>query len=109
MTMSKQTHTPGPWQKESDGAGEFGIHADAGRTWKFVAMVTANGQGSAVVTEAEAEANARLVAAAPELLAACELALAYMERHSVPAPEYVTARANDLNILRAAIAKAGGR
>ena len=45
----------------------YAINADLGRSWKHVAIAGANGDGSATVSEEEAEANARLIAAAPEL------------------------------------------
>lgn len=41
-----------------------------GNRWGAVAQVNDNTNGSRVITEEEAEANARLIAAAPELLAA---------------------------------------
>lgn len=56
----------------------------------------------------EAAANALLIAAAPDLLTACKLALAYMEFGSQPAPSYAAARQHDMSVLRAAIAKAQG-
>lgn len=63
--MSK--HSGGKWEMSRDGDGEYGIHADAGKTWKHVATVTANDEGEAKVGDDEAEANARLIAAAPEM------------------------------------------
>ena len=50
-------------------------------------------------------ANARLIAAAPALLAACELALTALQ-NCQPHPGYGAARAADMSILRAAIARA---
>lgn len=61
--MSDVKHTPGPWVK-----GKFGqLYGASGR------QVGVWDAGIARVSrDAEAEANARLIAAAPELLAACE-------------------------------------
>lgn len=94
-------HTPGPWTVEAEHLGtnrdfvieapEFGIIADIGGG-----------------PEVNRRANANLIAAAPELLDACELMLA------VYAPLFFPAEPKDafsIAVLkaRAAIAKAQGR
>lgn len=65
---SRQTaHTPGPWEIH-DNIGrksELGIVADAAPC--IIAVM-----GNAKAWPAEARANARLIAAAPDLLAACQ-------------------------------------
>lgn len=76
-------HTPGPWTATPSGlitAGQRGLH---------IAQTATTGMGHA------ADANARLIAAAPDLLAAL---LEYVERHESEGnpegmPEYEQARA----------------
>jgi hypothetical protein len=85
--MSESKHTPGPWAIEEVrrvlGAGDF---------------------GRAPFRDAELEANARLIAAAPDLLAAL-VALCDSGPHPDDmTPENLAA----LKRARAAIAKAGG-
>ena len=65
-------HTPGPWTIEADGAGWY-IESNLIST--FVASVenakwNDYEEGDVVPTEEEQEANARLIAAAPDLLEA---------------------------------------
>ena len=59
------THTPGPWIFDRNSDVEFNVIADTGRSWKWVATTTADGEGSTAIIAEEAEANARLIAAAP--------------------------------------------
>lgn len=64
-------HTPGPWE-----ADHSDIWSRSGK--KFIAATMEDGEAFKGVSLAEAEANARLIAAAPELLAAlkaCRAAL----------------------------------
>jgi hypothetical protein len=68
--MSK--HTPGPWETD-DHETHWSIMAGD----QHVADVRAF--NSPVTTFAEGDANARLITAAPNLLAACERALAWLE------------------------------
>lgn len=77
--MSK--HTPGPWstQRALDGSGDVGITAPGVRN--VIAECFAAMRHRDERATDEAEANARLIASAPELLAACEAVLA------VPADE----------------------
>jgi hypothetical protein len=103
-------HTPGPWNTD-----EQVIFASSGEavasTWKF-GQFDVGGRGS----HAEADANARLIAAAPELLAALKSALSWITVLTETSPgnaedmrdmehkrDYLGAE------LRAAIAKAEGR
>ena len=59
---TKQQHTPGPWQHEGRKVLKF-----------YAGMRPSESVGSIALCHGEdAEANARLIAAAPELLAACE-------------------------------------
>lgn len=65
-------HTPGPWQVSRNNAGAIPLH------FQPPEVIGRNGQccvASQMGNGPEAEANARLIAAAPELLAACEAML----------------------------------
>ena len=88
-------HTPGPWR--FDGHGING--ADGTRIAKV--SNTNPYQSDGRTRDTEFDATSQLIAAAPELLLACKLALdaIEMDRHH---PGYADA-------LRAAIAKAEGR
>lgn len=88
-------HTPGPWH----------IHPDhpravdaSGGVEICVAQFAIRQGGNDVQMVVEAEANARLIAAAPDLLAALENALRWHDQ----------LRPDDVARMRAAIAKAAG-
>ena len=73
MKTKTKTHTPGPWHM-GVGNGEGSIFSDNGRTRLEMGGTTLYpiaqiGRGW---NEAEDEANARLIASAPEMLAALE-------------------------------------
>jgi len=75
--MIEATHTPGPWEIEGPAsyrAGEvaIGTVANDNDSWSELATVVVRVDG---LPSPEGEANARLIAAAPDLLAACRLAL----------------------------------
>ena len=85
-------HTPGPW--EADGlSGKF-ISAGKPGHEKIIAEVTRRRESF------EARDNARLIAAAPDMVAALE--------HAVDSFEDDLQFRGDLRILQAAIAKAKG-
>ena len=96
-------HTPGPWEARCIESQEWAIDAPNGdptigySSWTALASVYGSNdfrrEGEAV-----AEANARLIAAAPELLEACKAA-----RALTPDGTYTA------SVLDAAIAKAEGR
>lgn len=92
-TRTAASYTPGPWAHYfDDSMGEHSV-ATSGHS-----RLIANVRGH------EADANARLIAAAPELLAACTHILAKLELlRTVPGIS-----GEDADILRAAIAKATG-
>lgn len=102
--MSTMKHTPGPWRVERQNAspttGEWMI---AGANPGYLAEVRDCGSGCA-------KANARLIAAAPELLAALELAVQhYDEWASAELPHDLDEeRLPWLAPARAVIAKAKG-
>ena len=91
--MTKQTYTPGPWGIEK---------------WDRACLIIS---GQAIIAPApdsasreEREANARLIAAAPELLEACKEALVIAKhlKHDADSWLYV-------ELAKKAIAKAEGR
>lgn len=65
------THTPGPWETKRAATPEafpqFGVYAENGNGHDLAHAVS---HGTDTHTHAETEANARLIAAAPDLLAA---------------------------------------
>ena len=102
--MKAAKFTPGPWladtDRDSDGNFRASIMDDV--MSREIALVTQDldhsrddGEIVARINRYTAEANARLIAAAPELLAACEYALAF-----------TVANGDAHDRLRAAIAKA---
>ena len=89
-------HTPGPWTAQNDGRDIISIqhsNNDPGAISMTLAKVTAR-----MTWRSQAEANARLIAAAPVLLA---FAQEWLERQGTD-ENYMTAKA------RAAIAEAIG-
>lgn len=95
--MADAKHTPGPWVAVSVGGfGEYEIHARG----KDIAAVNVS-DGMDEPTPFPAEANARLIAAAPDLLAA-------LQNLMTPFGSDIERRAPALfKNMRAAIAKAG--
>ena len=100
--MTKASHTPGPWVLSDEWEGIL-VHAP--QSCKFVCEVTETNpvytNPESGISNAEALANARLIAAAPDLLFALENLLA------VKNGEGGTVFDSD-EIARAAIAKAKG-
>jgi len=90
IAMSK--HTPGPWAYQEDS--DAYTHIVRGPNNRFICQLNQS-------TSAEIEANARLIAAAPELLSALQVAeLALRERGLRTCGEYKQ--------IEAALAKATG-
>jgi hypothetical protein len=105
--MNTQTHTPGPWfvhpgtdGRERGHIRELKTESTSGRH-VAVARITYAGR-----EYGECEANARLIAAAPELLEACQEALTAATNvfHGDIVKEASRVRA----VLRSALAKAKG-
>lgn len=90
-------HTPGPWEIFPDGT-SYAQSIEHGN------VVICNVFG----IESEGPANARLIRAAPDLLAACEAALDLMYKGGSPVAR-MRSRDKMTEILSAAIAKARGR
>ena len=80
--MSNGKHTKGPWtlkpSSDPETPGDWEINS-CGRPWSAIAVAGAGSLGARTVTPEEAEANARLIAASPELLEVCYQALAYLQ------------------------------
>lgn len=76
-------HTPGPWARDTGSGFGCDVRAENGRkvaaTWGIN-----NGDPNRPAYRAECDANARLIAAAPELLAALEMALVYVDGEGTP-------------------------
>ena len=101
-TESKRAHTPGPWSV--DRLGKVRCQVDGGRG--FIADPGDGRYYNSIPRDAEISlANARLIAAAPDLLTALEGLVAY-------ADHYTTTDHGDCTcphcVARAAIAKAKG-
>ncbi len=94
------THTPGPWK----------VFWAEGKRHMFIGIGAMDGEGVTDPhfnlwggTEEQAAANARLIAAAPDLLAACRWAESALAPFSKDPAEK-----SGIALLRAAIAKATG-
>ena len=72
-------HTPGPWAVEGPMGEDHPWIVEAGRPtyeWRCIASVTADGDE---IGPLEGMANARLIAAAPDLLKVCKAAKKFLE------------------------------
>lgn len=87
------THTPGPWRIETGGGSDPTSHVYADDP----NGCAADGDLVTIADLIENEANARLIAAAPDLLAACK------KMRQIASAQF------GLNEANAAIAKAEGR
>lgn len=93
--MSETRHTPGPWR-----ALGATVYPDRDCLETLAALaICKRRQHAPTIRKAEAEANARLIAAAPELLT--------LARYAVDNPEFDSERFDMM--ARTAIAKAEGR
>ena len=97
--MNAIQHTPGPWNLPSHVAdGDIGIVAGP----RLLAMVT--NDEDEPMADSEQLANARLMAAAPALLAALRVAIRVIEENDLD-----EAMAGEFEVLADAIAKCEGR
>lgn len=103
MTTTK--HTPGPWA-ESDWMESFVSVTHDGYVVAEVQPKLWNGVPR--ITRAEVKANARLIAATPELLAALEAILAHPAAAQAEKRGSLVYAPEELRRARAAIAKAKG-
>lgn len=78
-TQTEHTHTPGPWQIWSE------MTVGNGREFTSYLIATASKELSIIDRNSpeEAKANARLIAAAPELLAACEMGFRVLRQRQI--------------------------
>jgi hypothetical protein len=90
--MNTPNHTPGPWK--FDPVWSLIIGPEGGE--QQIAAI----HGSQLVPKRQAQANAALIAAATDLLAACQAVLRGLELSPLPGTE------TDMELLRAAIALA---
>lgn len=103
----KVKHTPGPWHLSSKGDGR--TYVEGGDTADDIACLLMDH------AQSENNANARLIAAAPDLLAACKAIIATHPKHHwrIGSPGSVARMEQEeqeaaIELARAAIAKAGG-
>ena len=104
---STNGHTAGPWHVEMEEPVDYPVldkHCLIGTGRGTPEEPFRHVADAGYAGNAEARANARLIAAAPELLAACKLALARL-RCEYDDPAQVEAR----DALVKAVARAGGR
>ncbi len=94
--MKKQQHTPGPWRVTYDGTAYFV------QEHLKIEVLSVDEHGNPCKWSKEREGNARLIAAAPELLEALELLVDNPYREGTESDERLR------RIARAAIAKATG-
>lgn len=116
--MSDAKHTPGPWtasiqrSKEGRDLGWIVEHNNGRIGWASLAYANTNRE--AIASDPAREANARLIAAAPELLAVVQEACAIFDANHEGGDEYNGDLASDLwkdeihRKLTAALSKATG-
>jgi hypothetical protein len=106
----KAKHTPGPWTLTADGAGWY-IECSPERGHSVAYIRAEIGEEDPDTSDDEKEANARLIAAAPELLDAL-IALLGVAPSKAPGAGLIVGaeekHANALQAARAAIKKATG-
>lgn len=106
-------HTPGPWAVCDEPPNEYwykGLTIGVADPGDARRVCDVHDWGLAFGDEMT-KANAHLIAAAPDLLAACEFALAHCEdfvRDQLEGTSMLNAAMEKLNPIRAAIAKAKG-
>lgn len=116
--MSKTKHTPGPWKFITMEFGE--LVNGVGKVWTECAIEFGEGGPGTIIAECfgrsdentfhDAVANARLIAAAPEMLEALQVAQAELEQCEPPDeyPEQQASYAQIMAQIKSAIAKATG-
>ncbi len=103
MHTPRQGHTPGPWTAQPTHGNGWGV---------FATPLQFNVLDNSAPEPINAEANARLIAAAPELLKACEKALAIAEdwiHDQLDGTSSLKGELAKLRPIRKAIAKALGK
>ena len=82
--MSTDTHTPGPWKVRVSNNGALRGYSIEHKDETLRSIVARNWEHELCEEHGNSLPNARLIASAPELLAAARLAVAWAEQ--VPAP-----------------------
>ena len=96
-------HTPGPWFRDDRSGLECDVRAASGRKVALCwGLASNNARNYDKKYKAECDANARLIAAAPEMLEALEKLLSIQEHGDV------ASWANEWGEARAVVAKATG-
>ena len=101
--MSGAKHTPGPWRHEPTNGAKL--------TYVAVSTVAGSNGNTVVIGQCagpDKEANARLIASAPDLLEALEGLVAIAAPNIYPQPDKPDSAWAKLQAARAAIAKATG-
>lgn len=107
--MSNNKHTPGPWLARRMYRGfseKYTPYVSAGDTSKVLCFMNISGAYGGFSGQEQAEADARLIAAAPELLEALEEIT--RQHRNVRAAEGYPTDSNSIIAAMAAIAKARG-
>lgn len=76
--MNTTQHTPGPWKAYQ---GRYSRQLSGPKDESIGEIYNWDGEGTSSAIALEAVANAHLIAAAPELLRACELALLHLDEY----------------------------
>lgn len=105
--MSK--HTPGPWAPDNDGRSVEALELFGIRIAFCGAGSVHDQGGSYAISQEEAKANARLIAAAPSLLEAAHVSIRRLEYLGAEDASDCVGECPALTALRAAIAKAEGK
>ena len=109
MTGNETKWTIGPWTVHSNGDGSSSIRQEG--TGKFLAFMAVDREEH--MTLDEAEANAALIASAPDLYSALAEARPVLEAlqaaHPLPDHDSAVGYGKALRVLRAALSKAEGR
>lgn len=104
VPQAAMKHTPGPWRINQDDRTTVYVLREVLGGAEEPAICATVASGIASLPLAEAEANARLIAAAPDLYEVCKLMLDYM------APDHNNGHSaawteNTISLARAALAK----
>jgi len=75
-------HTPGPWKAEKDSPNKYS-------TWSVYSMDGKTFNGFICQTSGNCEPNAKLIAAAPELLEALQSVFSHSKDNLLQLPEYL--------------------
>ena len=104
-TSTKNTHTPGPWHIIHEPTlNTYHIRVEDLDAAPVASLFYSSGGSRPQLSRELIDANARLIAAAPDLLAACERMVRDQDR-----PVFSADFRGAVDELRAAIAKAQGR